>query len=76
MTASPLQGLTKVGLILLMGLGSVLLWVGAPLGWLYVGSMVQARSESAGFGPYLIVIGGIALSVVVLTKALSALSRA
>ena len=76
MTASPLQGLTKAGLITLMALGSVMLWLGAPIGWLYIGSQVQARSDSDGFGPYLLVIGGIAVSVVVLTKALSALSRA
>jgi hypothetical protein len=76
MTASPLHGLTKAGLIALMALGSVLLWLGAPIGWLYVGSQVQAKSESDGFGPYLLVIGGIAVSVVVLTKALAALSRA
>ena len=53
-----------------------MLWLGAPIGWLYVGSQVQAKSESEGFGPYLLVIGGIAVSVVVLTKVLSALSRA
>jgi hypothetical protein len=76
MTASPLQGLTKAGLIFLMALGSVMLWLGAPIGWLYVGSQVQANHQGAGFGPYLLVIGGIAVSVVVLTKALSALSRA
>ena len=71
-----MQGLTKAGLIALMALGSVMLWLGAPIGWLYVGSQYQAKSESAGFGPYLLVIGGIAVSVFVLTKALSALSRA
>jgi hypothetical protein len=76
MTSSPLQPLAKASLILLMALGSVLLWLGAPIGWLYIGSRVQANSESAGFGPYLLVIGGIAVSVVVLTKVLSALSRA
>jgi hypothetical protein len=76
MPASSGDGLTKAGLIALMGVGSVLLWLGAPIGWLYVGSQVQAKSEDAGFGPYLVVIGGIAVSVVVLTKALAALSRA
>ena len=76
MTASPRQGLAKAGLIVLMALGSVLLWIGAPVGWLYVGSQYQAKSESEGFGPYLVVVGGIAVSVVVLTKVLSALSRA
>ena len=50
--------LTKAGLIVLMALGSVMLWLGAPVGWLYVGSQVQAKSESDGFTPYLLVIGG------------------
>ena len=73
MTASRL---TRAGLIVLMALGSVMLWLGAPIGWLYVGSQVQARSDGDGFGPYFLVIGGIAVSVVVLTKFLAALSRA
>jgi len=68
--------LIKAGLIALMALGSVTLWLGAPIGWLYIGSQVQAKSESDGFGPYLLVIGGIAVSVVILTKVLAALSRA
>jgi hypothetical protein len=70
------NSLTKAALIVLMALGSVLLWVGAPIGWLYVGSQVQAHSHGAGFGPDAVVLGGIAISVVVLTKALAALSRA
>ena len=68
--------MTKAGLIVLMALGSVMLWLGAPIGWLYIGSQVQAKSDSDGFTPYLLVIGGIAVSVVILTKVLSALSRA
>ena len=76
MTSSPLQPFAKAGLIALMAIGSVLLWLGAPIGWLYIGSRVQAASDGTGFGPYLLVIGGIAVSVVVLTKLLSALSRA
>ena len=68
--------LTKAGLIVLMALGSVMLWLGAPIGWLYIGSQVQAETDSDGFTPYFLVIGGIAVSVVILTKALSALSRA
>ena len=59
-----------------MALASVLLWLGAPIGWLYIGSQVQAKSDSDGFTPYFLVIGGIAVSVVILTKVLSALSRA
>lgn len=76
MTSSPAQPLTKAFLIVLMALGSVVLWLGAPLGWLYLGSQLQANSPNGGFGPYLLVIGGIAVSVVVLTKMLAALARA
>jgi hypothetical protein len=69
------QALTKATLIALMALGSVLLWIGSPVGWLYVGSQVQAGSQGAGFGPYLLVLAGIAVSTVVLTKGLASLSR-
>jgi formate hydrogenlyase subunit 3/multisubunit Na+/H+ antiporter MnhD subunit len=35
-------------LVTLMFAGCLLLWVGVPLGWLWVGSQVQARTDSVG----------------------------
>lgn len=58
-----------------MALGSVALWIAVPIGWLWIGSQVQKDSQAAGFGPYMLVLAGIIVSVVVLAKALSALNR-
>jgi hypothetical protein len=75
MSTSPLQPLVKVGLIALMAFFSIMLWLGIPLGWLWVGSRLQSGTQSTGFGPYFAVLAGIAVSVVIVTKLLAALNR-
>lgn len=76
MIAAPLRPLAKAGLILLMALGSVLLWIGSPIGWLWLASQMQKDSQAAGFGPYLVVLAGIAVTAVALAKGLSRLNHA
>jgi hypothetical protein len=73
---SPGQRLAQGLLIALMAIGSVLLWVGVPVGWLWIGSQVQAKTQGDGFGPYMIVIAGIAVSIFLLAIALARLNRA
>jgi hypothetical protein len=34
--------------VLIMFIGSLVLWIGAPLGWLWVGSQVQGSTSSVG----------------------------
>ncbi len=75
MVASPFQPLAKAGLIVLMALGSVVLWIGSPLGWLWIGSQMQKDTQAAGFGPYMVVLFGIAITAVVLAKILQRLNR-
>lgn len=75
MTASPLQPLAKAALIALMALGSVVLWIGSPVFWLWVGSQMQKDTQAAGFGPYMVVLFGIAITAVVLAKLLQRLNR-
>jgi hypothetical protein len=41
-------GLSGALLVLIMLLGSLVLWIGVPVGWLYVGSQVQGRTGSLG----------------------------
>ena len=45
------------------------LWVGVPFGWLWVGSQVQAATDSLGFA-LLAMATGFAVSVVVLMRLL------
>jgi hypothetical protein len=61
-------------LILAMAIGSIVLWLGIPIGWLYVASRI-AKSSQPSMGPYLLVLVGIPASMVVVGKLLSTLNR-
>jgi hypothetical protein len=58
-----------------MAVGSVLLWLGIPVGWLYLVSHLVSSSEPS-MGPYVLVLVGIPASMVVVGKLLSKLNRA
>ena len=75
MVAAPLRPFAKAALITLMAIGSVILWIGSPLFWLWLASQMQKDSQQAGFGPYAVVLFGIAITAVVLAKALQRLNR-
>jgi uncharacterized membrane protein YbhN (UPF0104 family) len=68
-----LSGPASVALVVLMLAGCLLLWVGVPLGWLWVGSQIQA---SASLGTALMVtMTGVIVTVVVVVVALGWLNR-
>jgi hypothetical protein len=67
-------GLAKVALIALMAVGSIFLWIGIPVGWLWIGSQVQSDSGQASFGLYLGILLGIIVSMVVVGKFLWSLN--
>jgi len=67
-------GLAKVALIALMAVGSIFLWIGVPVGWLWIGSQVQSDSGQASFGLYLGILLGIIVSMVAMGKLLSTLN--
>jgi hypothetical protein len=62
-------------LIALMAIFSVVLWLGIPIGWLYLASRI-AKSSQPSMGPYVLVLVGIPASMVVVGKLLSKLNRA
>lgn len=64
-----------VALVLLMALGSVLMWLGLPLGLVYLASRL-ADSSRPSAGPYLVVILGLPVGMALLGFALGALDRA
>jgi hypothetical protein len=66
--------LIAVLLIALMAIGSVLLWLGIPLGWLYLVSRL-VKSSQPSMGPYILVLVGIPASMVIVGKLLSKLNR-
>jgi hypothetical protein len=61
-------------LIVLMAIGSVLLWLGIPVGWLYLVSRLVSSSQPS-MGPYVLLLVGIPASMIVVGKALSKLNR-
>jgi hypothetical protein len=67
--------LVAVLLIALMAIGSVMLWFGIPVGWLYLVSRLVSSSQPS-MGPYVLVLVGIPASMVVVGKLLSKLNRA
>ena len=67
-------GLAKAALIALMAIGSIFLWIGIPVGWLWIGSQIQSDSGQASFGLYLGILLGIIVSMVVVGKLLSSLN--
>jgi hypothetical protein len=61
-------------LIGLMAVGSVVLWIGVPLGWLYVASQLTESSQPT-MGPYVLVLVGIPATMFAVGKGLAALDR-
>jgi hypothetical protein len=61
-------------LVLLMAVGSVVMWVGAPLFWLWLASQL-ADSSQPSLGMYLLVLVGIIVSMAVIGKLLGWLNR-
>ena len=57
-------------LVLLMAAGSVVLWIGVPVGWLWVASHMTDTSAPT-LGPYLLVIFAIPISMFILGKLLT-----
>jgi hypothetical protein len=72
-TTSSTTKLVAAGLIALMAVGSVLLWLGIPLGWIYLASRVSKSSQPT-LGPIVMVIVGIPLSMALVGKLLSRLN--
>lgn len=68
-----LIGPESIALVAAMGAGCMALWIGVPLGWLWVGSQVEASSDlSTGLG--VTMIGSVA-SIIVVVLLLVQLNR-
>lgn len=63
----------KVGLIALMALGSVMMWIGAPVGWIYVASQTTTASQVSSTS-ILIVLFGIPATMFAIGKGLGRLN--
>ncbi len=61
-------------LVLLMAAGSILMWLVVPVAWLWLGSHMTSSTQPS-IGPYLLVLAGTIVSMVIIGKALGALNR-
>jgi hypothetical protein len=68
------QTLTQAGLIALMVLGGLMLWIGNPAIWLWIGSQTTG-AQQGGMGPYALVAFGILVSTVIVSLGLARLNR-
>jgi len=65
----------EAGLLIgLMAAGSVVLWIGIPLGWLWLASQL-VETQQPQLGPYLLVLAGIVASIVLVSVVLVRLDR-
>ncbi len=72
-TREIMGGPASAALVIAMVAGCLFLWIGAPLGWLWIGSQVQA---SASLGTALMVtMLGILITIVAVVIALGRLNR-
>jgi hypothetical protein len=61
-------------IIVLMGIGSIAMWLVVPVLWIYIASQMVETSQPS-LGPYLLILVAVPASMVVIGKALSALNR-
>jgi hypothetical protein len=61
-------------LVLLMAVGSVVMWIGVPLGLIYLASQIADSSQPSA-GPYLLVLVGLPVGMAIVGKFLGYLDR-
>jgi hypothetical protein len=62
-------------LVLLMIVAALSMWTVIPLGWVWIGSRLSNTQDPAG-GPYMVVLVGIVVSILVVSWLLGRLNRA
>ena len=61
-------------LVALMAIGSVLMWIGVPVGLIYLASRL-ADSPTPSMGPYLLILIGLPVGMIAVGKVLGTLDR-
>jgi hypothetical protein len=61
-------------LVLVMAVGSIVMWIGVPLGLIYLASRV-ADSSQPSVGPYLLILFGLPIGMALVGKCLGILDR-
>lgn len=67
------NGAGAVLVVLIMFVGSLVLWVGTPLAWLWIGSQIQGTTESLGTALGAMFVGAV-LTITAIASVLAKLS--
>jgi hypothetical protein len=67
-------GVSGLMVMFIMVVGSLVLWVGVPAGWLWVGSQIQGNTGNIGTA-LAAMMGGVVVSVIALAMLLAWLNR-
>src|SRR3954452_4646065 len=70
----PLGLAGRAATVVVMAVGSVAMWLGVPLGLIYLVSQLTTTTQPT-LGPYLIIAFGVPLGMTVIGKGLGALDR-
>ena len=62
-------------LVLLMAVGSIVMWIGVPLGLIYAASQLAGSSRPSA-GPYVLILVGLPIGMAIVAKLLGVLDRA
>ena len=62
-------------LVLLMAVGSIVMWIGVPLGLIYAASQLAGSSRPSA-GPYVLILVGLPIGMAIVGKLLGVLDRA
>jgi hypothetical protein len=73
-SVGPHRHAAGVGLVIVMALGSVVVWLVSPLVWLWIGSQMTDSTQPS-LGPYVVVLVGVVLTAVVVGKFLGMVNR-
>jgi len=60
--------------VVIMGVGSLVLWIAVPLGWLWIGSQIQGSTESLGAAIGVTMLGA-TITIILLAMGLGWLNR-
>jgi MFS family permease len=74
-SVGPHRHLAGFGLVIVMAVGSVVMWLVSPVAWLWVASRMTDSSQPS-LGPYLLVLVGMVVTAVVIGKFLGVVNRA
>ena len=73
-SVGPHRHLAGFALVLVMAVGSIVMWLVSPIVWLWIASRMTSSTQPS-LGPYVLVLVGMALTAVVIGKFLGVVNR-